>query len=283
MRPMVRRKTLRVALEVCFALVVFSVGVPGTGLAQSWRTATREPAGLAPDPATTSEAVVQVYSARAVSWRGYFGVHTWIAVKRSRAERFTVYEVMGFGLRRGGDTAVVARDRTPDGYWFGNRPELLSDMRGEGVDDIIRRVEAAVADYPYPGIYRVWPGPNSNTFVAHVLRAVPELNVDMPATAIGKDYLGSTLMARTPSGTGAQFSLFGLAGVLAGVEEGVEFNLLGLTFGINPKRLALKLPIVGTLRPGGDAKAAVLLPQGGASSTVQSNAAPASSSSGAAN
>jgi hypothetical protein len=29
----------------------------------------------------TREAVVQVYSARAVSWRGWFGVHTWIAVK----------------------------------------------------------------------------------------------------------------------------------------------------------------------------------------------------------
>ena len=48
-----------------------------------WRTASREPVGLAPDPAATPEAVVQVYSARTISWRGYFGVHTWIAVKPS--------------------------------------------------------------------------------------------------------------------------------------------------------------------------------------------------------
>ncbi len=252
------RNAVLLVLAGCGVFAALYTGMSGTLNAQSWRTASREPAGLAPDPAMTPEAVVQVYSARAVSWRGYFGVHTWIAVKPTRAERFTVYEVMGFALRRGGDTAVVARNRPADGYWFGNRPELLSDLRGEGVDDIIRRIEAAVADYPYPGTYRVWPGPNSNTFTAHVLRAVPELKVDMPATAIGKDYLGTSLVDTAPSGTGGQVNLFGVAGVLVGVEEGLEVNLLGLTFGISPKRLALKLPLVGTVRPGGDAEAAVL-------------------------
>jgi hypothetical protein len=255
-----KRKTLLMTVAAYGAFAALYLGMTGSLGAQSWRTATREPAGLAPDPLTTPEAVVQVYAARAVSWRGYFGVHTWIAVKPTRAERFTVYEVMGFRLRRGGDTAVVARDRPADGYWFGNRPELLGDLRGEGVDEIIKRVEAAVADYPYAGTYRVWPGPNSNTFVAHVLRAVPELNVDLPATAIGKDYLGTQLVAKSPTGTGGQFNLFGVAGVMVGIEEGVELNLLGLTFGVNPKRLSLKLPIVGNLQPGGDAKAATLPP-----------------------
>jgi hypothetical protein len=253
------------------ALAILYLGMPGPLHAQSWRTATREPAGLAPDPAATPEPVVQVYAARAVSWRGYFGAHTWIAVKPTRAERFTVYEVLGFRLYRGGDTAVVARERAPDGYWFGNRPELLSDLRGDGVDDVIHRIEAAVASYPYPGTYHVWPGPNSNTFVAHVLRAVPELRVDLPSTAIGKDYLGIKSFGVTPSGTGGQVSLFGLAGILVGVEEGLEINLLGLTFGINPKRLALKLPIIGTLRPGGDAKAATLPPKSAAASTLRAN------------
>src|SRR5690242_6091074 len=70
--------------------------------ARDWRTASREPAGLAPDPATTPEAVVQVYSARAVSWRGWFGVHTWIAVKPAHAREFTVHEVMGWRLRSTG-------------------------------------------------------------------------------------------------------------------------------------------------------------------------------------
>lgn len=227
--------------------------------ARDWRTASREPAGLAPDPAATPEAVVQVYAARAVRWRGYFGVHTWIAVKPSNAEQFTVYEVMGYRLRRTG-TSVVAHQRAADGYWYGNRPELLTDVRGAGVDELIARIEDAVKRYPYADRYRIWPGPNSNTFTAFVTREVPELRVDLPPTAIGKDYLGVKPVGMTPSGTGGQLSLFGLAGVLVGVEEGVELNLLGLTFGIDPRSLSLKLPIVGRLGPGGDADPVMLEP-----------------------
>jgi hypothetical protein len=215
-----------------------------------WRTASREPAGLAPDPATTPEAVVQVYAARAVRWRGYFGVHTWIAVKRSGADHFTVHEVNGHRLRRTG-TALVSGSRAPDSYWYGNRPELLKDARGPGVDALIERIEAAVKAYPYSKTYHVWPGPNSNTFTAFVLRAAPELRVDLPPTAIGKDYLGAMPVALTPSGTGGQLSLLGVAGVAAGWEEGVELNLLGLTLGVDPKSLSVKLPLIGRLGPDG--------------------------------
>jgi hypothetical protein len=93
-----------------------------------------------------------------------------------------------------------------------------------------------------------------------VTREVPELRVDLPPTAIGKDYLGLNPVATTPSGTGGQVNLFGVAGVLVGVEEGVELNLLGLTFGLDPKSLSVKLPVVGRLGPGGDAEAVILPP-----------------------
>ena len=75
--------------------------------------------------------------------------------------------------------------------------------------------------------------------------------VDLPPTAIGKDYLGARLVDLTPSGTGAQFNLFGLAGVLVGLHEGIELNVIGLTFGLNPARLALKLPLLGNIGLGG--------------------------------
>jgi hypothetical protein len=242
-----RRLTLAIVLgyiPLAFVYLSFS----GQLAASDWRTATREPAGFAPDPLTTPEAVVQVYSARAVSWRGWFGVHTWIAVKRSHAQTFTVHEVMGWSLKRTG-SVVVARQRTPDGYWYGNKPELLGDIRGPGVDAIIDRIESAAKEYPYPKRYHVWPGPNSNTFTAFVLRRAPELRVDLPPTAIGKDYLGWRSVNMTPSGTGGQLSLFGVAGVAAGIEEGLEVNVLGLTFGVDPKSLSIKLPIVGRLGP----------------------------------
>jgi hypothetical protein len=216
----------------------------------NWRQASRASVGLAPDPAVVREPVVQVYAARAVRWRGYFGVHTWIAAKPADAAAFTVYEVTGFAVRRGG-SAIRVSERAPDGRWFGSAPALLADVRGPEVAGVIAKIERAVAAYPYQRSYRIWPGPNSNTFTAFVLRQVPELRVDLPGHAIGKDYLGTRVFARSPSGTGVQANVFGLFGVLGGLEEGVELNVLGATVGIDPNDLDLKLPLVGRFGFGG--------------------------------
>lgn len=234
-----------------FAFVVIAVSVLSAVVRHDavadWRTASRASIGIAPDPAVVKEAVVQVYGARAVRWRGYFGVHTWIAVKPTDALEFTVYEIMGWRAYRGGDSLMIT-NRPADGRWFGAAPTLLADVRGVGVDDMIRRVDAAARAYPYRKSYTVWPGPNSNTFVAYVARAVPELRLDLPPTAIGKDYIpGGGLVAPTPSGTGYQVSLFGLLGVMAAAEEGLEINLLGLTFGIDFRDPAIKLPLAGRI------------------------------------
>jgi hypothetical protein len=212
-----------------------------------WWALSREPSGQAPDPATTPEAVVQVYAARTVGWRGLLAVHTWIAVKPGGASSYTRYEVMGWGVDRG--AAALRVNRTgPDNNWFGVRPDLLVDLRGPEMDAIVEKVQAAVAAYPYPDSYRTWPGPNSNTFTAFVAREVPELRLSLPPTAIGKDYLaGGAPVGVAPSGTGGQLSLLGLLGVTAAWEEGLEVNVLGLVFGLDVRRPALKLPAVGRL------------------------------------
>jgi hypothetical protein len=214
---------------------------------KSWWQAQRDPSGQAPDPARIGEPVLQVYAARTVGWRGVLAVHTWIALKPTGAPAYTRYEVMGWGVGRGAPAIRVNRTG-PDNHWFGSRPDLLVDLRGEGVDALIARVEAAIAAYPYRSEYRTWPGPNSNTFTAHIGRAVPELRLDLPPTAIGKDYLpGGAVVAWSPSGRGVQFSLFGLAGLLAGWEEGIEVNLLGLSLGVDVKDPALRLPGLGRI------------------------------------
>lgn len=236
------------ALLVAFVAIGAILAVVAAGRAADWRTASREPVGLAPDPATTPEAVVQVYAARTVGWRGLFGVHTWVAVKRPRATAYTVYEVIGWHLRWS-DSAVVVRQRAPDGRWFGSVPELLAERRGAGVEPLIDRIEHAVGRYPYAGEYAPWPGPNSNTFTAWITRAVPELEVDLPPTAIGKDYLGDRIVSTAPSGSGFQLSVAGLLGLTMSGVEGVEINLLGLSFGINPFDPAFKLPLAGRLGP----------------------------------
>ena len=216
------------------------------GLApRDWRGAGDEPAGLAPDPSVTPEAVVQVYGARVSGWRGIFGVHTWIAAKPTGAISYTIYEVVGWRLRWA-DSAVAIGGRKPDGHWYGARPHLLADLRGE-VDGMIERIDSIARNYRHADRYRVWPGPNSNTFVAMITRAIPELAVDFPPTAIGKDYLGARLFGPAPSGRGFQFSLLGLVAVTASSVEGLEINLLTLTFGINPFSKTVKLPIFGTM------------------------------------
>ena len=213
-------------------------------IAQDWRNASREPVGLAPDPLVVREPVVQVYGARAVGAKGLFGVHTWVAVKPAHASSWTVYEVIG-GRLRWSDSAVVVRTRDPDGRWFGAEPELYAEKRGAGVDELIKRIDKAARDYPVAGQYTVWPGPNSNTFTSWIARAVPELEIDLPATAIGKDYLGGSVFGAAPSGSGFQVSLGGLLGFAASGVGGVELNLLGLNFGVGPN--GVKLPLVGII------------------------------------
>jgi hypothetical protein len=214
-----------------------------------WRAASHAPVGLAPDPATTPEAVVQVYGARTWGWKGIFGVHTWVAAKPANAKSWTVYEVIGWRLRWS-DSVVVISDRAPDARWYGSMPELYAEKRGEGVDELIARVDKAARGYPYAGEYGLWPGPNSNTFTAWITRALPELEVDLPATAIGKDYLRDKVVDSAPSGSGKQLSLAGLLGVTASSVEGLELNVLGLTFGVNPFNPAIKLPFVGRIGGG---------------------------------
>ncbi|TVQ66598.1 MAG: DUF3750 domain-containing protein [Oceanospirillales bacterium] len=213
-----------------------------------WRTARQDSAGIAPNASEVNEAVIQVYAARAFRWRGALGVHTWIAAKPQGADHYTRFEVIGFSVARGGQAIRIAQG-TPDGYWYGSYPTLLRDVRGgDEVDALIERLHEASSHYPYNDEYRIWPGPNSNTYIAYLAREVPELRVMLPSTAIGKDYLPEGgVIAKAPSGTGFQVSLAGLLGGLVAVEEGVEVNFLGLNAGIDFWPLAVSLPGLGRL------------------------------------
>jgi hypothetical protein len=240
-------KWMKRVSTLLFLLLVGPLLVLGGGnvMGKAWWEASRESAGLAPDPRAAPEAVVQVYAARAFSWRGAFGVHTWISVKPSGAADFTVYQVIGWRVRSGGNAVVIEHD-IPDRLWFDAVPKILTDIRGLGVDAVIAKIDAAARSYPYTDTYTVYPGPNSNTFIAWIARRVPELKLDLPPTAIGKDWLGPNgLVARAPSGTGYQLSFFGLVGILIGTEEGIEVNVIGLNFGVDPMDLAVRLPGIG--------------------------------------
>lgn len=237
---------LVIGLALLLAGPLLNLAFGKVALSADWRTATHRSAGLAPDPASHREPVVQVYASRAFAWRGAFADHTWIAVKPEGASAYTRYEVIGWYA--GGGRSVVSESsaRAPDAEWYGAPPRLVRDLRGAGAQAVIDRLDKAVASYPYPDEYRVWPGPNSNTFVAHLGRAIPELRLAMPSTAIGKDYVSiREIVGPSPSHTGFAVSLYGLAGVTAAWEEGLEVNVLGLVAGVDVRRPALKIPGIG--------------------------------------
>jgi hypothetical protein len=247
-------KTIRIALV---ALFLVPIAVRGALFyagdhPRSWRDADWSSAGLLPPAAQDAQARVLVMAGRTGGWKSVFAVHTWIVVKPENAASYTRYDLTGFGR------PVHVNGWAADARWFGYTPQIVADVRGPAAAAGIPKIEAAVAHYPLgrPGDYRLWPGPNSNTFVAAVLRAVPELAVAMPPEAIGRDFrIDGALVGMTGSETGVEANLWGLLGIKLGWVEGVEVNLLTLVAGLDLRHPAVKLPGFG--RVGIDAAAPV--------------------------
>jgi len=209
-----------------------------------WQTADRSSAGLLPQPAEHPDALVRVFAARTVRWRGIFAVHSWIVVKARNAISYTRYDYTAWGepIRINGFAA--------DGRWFGDIPKTIAAADGEVAERMIPKINAAVDGYQLRsyGDYRAWPGPNSNTFVTAVMSAVPELRATLPPTAVGKDFpYDGEMFGWTPSRTGIRLTLGGYLGLTVGWVEGVEINLLGAVFGLDLRQPAIKLPGLGRL------------------------------------
>ena len=203
----------------------------------------------APLPEAHNEPVVQVYAARTWGKKGAFAVHTWIVTKRRGEAYYNRYEIVGWQLRWSSSALRSSRwsgDEWPE--WYGNQATLLVDHHGTGVEEMIGRIETAIETYPYKDQYRIWPGPNSNTFTAYIGLAVPELQLDLPSTAVGKDYRRvQDMFGRSASGSGLQTSLLGLISLSVGYEEGVEASLLGINFEWDIFDMAIELPALGRI------------------------------------
>jgi hypothetical protein len=214
------------------------------GAITEWWSADRSSAGLLPPAAETPGAVVRVFAAPTVRWRGIFAVHCWIVFKPEGASRYTRYDYTAWG------EPIRMNGFEPDGRWFGRVPEVVFAADGPEASALIPRMQAAITGYGWrnQGDYSAWPGPNSNTFVAAVLDAVPGIRVSLPPTAIGKDYpYDGRWLRRTASGTGVRLTLGGYAGITLGWVEGIEVNILGAVAGIDLRRPAIKLPGLGRI------------------------------------
>ena len=240
-----RRKLIMLAIFAVFLVpllaraVVFVAG----NEPRSWRDADWSSTGLLPPAKQYKPARVIVFTGKAGAWKGIFAVHSWIVFKPANASGWTRYDVVGWGQ------PVRTNGWPPDGRWYGNTPVAIADISGAEAERLIPRIGAAVERYRFAraGDYRVWPGPNSNSFTAAILRAVPELGVALPPNAVGRDFRDRFYAGRTDSGTGVELNLYGLAALKLGWVEGVEFDLLGLVAGLDLRHPGVKLPGFGRI------------------------------------
>ena len=243
-RRLSRRTVLLLAiLIVFFAPVILRAALFAAGDApRSWRDADWSSTGMLPAASADKAARVVVFTGTAGAWKGVVAVHSWIVFKPANATRWTRYDVVGWG------NPVRVNNWPVDGRWYGNMPRVIADVSGVEAERLIPRIEATVKAYTYAraGDYSVWPGPNSNSFVAAILRAVPELGT-LPPNAIGRDYRPGFYAGLTDSGTGIELNANGYASLKAGWVEGIEVNLLGLVAGLDLRHPALKLPGFGRI------------------------------------
>jgi hypothetical protein len=238
------RKVLVTILALFFLpLVVHAVLYASKVWPASFRTADWSSVGMLQSATADRDARLLVFTGRTGRWKGIFAVHSWVVFKPENASIWSRYDVVGWGQ------PVRTNGWAPDGRWFGDTPRVLVDVRGAEATALIPRVKAAIADYSYNnlGDYRMWPGPNSNTFTATVLRAVPELQISLPPNAVGKDFRAYPYLGWTDSGTGIEASLWGLLGIKVGWIEGVELNVLGLVAGLDLRHPGVKLPGFGRI------------------------------------
>jgi Protein of unknown function (DUF3750) len=242
-----RRPNRKIVLTI-LALFLFPLAVHGAlysvqNRPQSYAGADWSSTGMLPPASADSAARLLIFTGRTGRWRGIFAVHSWVVFKAENAARWNRYDVVGWGQ------PVRNNGWAPDGRWYGDAPRVLLDVRGAQATALIPRVQAAIAAYAYnqAGDYRIWPGPNSNTFVASVLRALPELETTLPSNAIGKDFRPAPYIGLTDSRTGIEASLFGVVGVKLAWVEGVEFNFMGLVTGLDVRHPAVKLPGFGRI------------------------------------
>ena len=208
---------------------------------RSWRDADWSSTGMLPAAGDFSPARVVIFTGTAGAWKGVFSVHSWIVFKRANETRWTRFDVVGWG------NPVRVNNWPADGRWYGNTPVRLADISGFEAERLIPRIENVVKayDHAHAGDYRIWPGPNSNSFIATILRALPDLGVMLPPNAVGRDFRDSFYAGPTDSGTGFEINLYGYTGLKVGWVEGIEVNLLGLVAGLDLRHPGLKLPGFG--------------------------------------
>jgi hypothetical protein len=148
--------------------------------------------------------------------------HSWIVTHQAGARTYQRFEM-------GGGSSTDPYDDFAQGDVMLHGVVKLSDQRLLEVRTCLAKAKDAYhEEFPH---YLPIPGPNSNTLVAYLLRTC-SIHIELPSTAIGRDYVGLLGAQITEAGTGVQLGTWAL-GLRLGLQEGVEMQLFGLPFGVH--------------------------------------------------
>ncbi len=109
----------------------------------NWQTADRSSAGLLPKASEHPDALIRVFAARTVRWRGIFAVHTWIVVKERGTWRYSRYDYTAWG------EPIRVDGFGPDGRWFGAIPEAVVSVDGEEAEKLIPKIRSVIENYRF--------------------------------------------------------------------------------------------------------------------------------------
>jgi hypothetical protein len=126
--------------------------------------------------------VVQLYRA-GIPLLGWLAAHYWLVIRDGeRCERWEVWQSKDAGGRSIGH--LHCNLKPPEAHVGGGPTQLMAEWHGEQALALQR---VLLTDYPHCDSYRYWPGPNSNTYVAWVLR---QAGIDHPLDrlAVGKNF-----------------------------------------------------------------------------------------------
>ncbi len=178
-------------------------------------------------------------------WYAQFATHGWMDVRWKEGAPWTRIEIITpqSGVRVDAITDETAHS---DLRWEDRPVRVRGVLRGSEATEaaaVILEEARAYADDDYRSI----PGPNSNTFMAEMVRKAPHLRTTMHHNAVGKDYASPIKLTSTPSKTGGRLDTPWI-GAAIGLQEGLEVHVLGLQLGVAfwPPRICIPfLPEIG--------------------------------------
>lgn len=132
--------------------------------------------------------IVQLKSATLPAPLGLLAAHYWFNVLDPLAggcDRWEVWQTRSAGGRSAGH--LHCNLKAPADGVGGGPARLAAQWQGPEALRLKAILEEAETRYPFCDRYVAWPGPNSNTFVAWVLRRAG-IGFRLPWNAIGRNY-----------------------------------------------------------------------------------------------